>query len=255
VFDIPTILSGDALLDKAFGRAGKATATGVDRMTRARNLAIMRVRVAGQAISSSLASYVKGFPSLDRLPPFYRELVDVLLDRGKLKKHLGVIFDVVIWDFAGQYLENVSESVVQRASWRRCYLESQTPEGVNVAIFCNSRRRTSTVIIMEKYIWCSPSSHPRPIRWPMSIRGESWQAKVGNADIPGAKHKYVILRDTGEGIRNVRQSQLFHILLQIFFHERHRVNELDKQRQALITSPAYSHRLTISKARCHTQKL
>ena len=91
MFDIPTILSGDALLDKAFGRAGKATATGVDRMTRARNLAIMRVRVAGQAISSSLASYVKGFPSLDRLPPFYRELVDVLLDRGKLKKHLGAI--------------------------------------------------------------------------------------------------------------------------------------------------------------------
>ena len=68
MFDIPTILSRDALLDKAFGRAGKATATGVDRMTRARNLAIMRVRVAGQAISSSLASYVKGFPSLDRLP-------------------------------------------------------------------------------------------------------------------------------------------------------------------------------------------
>ena len=91
MFEIPTILSGDALLDKAFGRAGKATATGPDRMTRARNLAIMRVRVAGQAISSSLAAYVKGFPSLDRLPPFYHELVDVLLDRGKLKQHLGAV--------------------------------------------------------------------------------------------------------------------------------------------------------------------
>lgn len=91
MFDIPTILTGSALLDKAFGRAGKATAKGPDRMTRPRNLAVMRVRVAGESISSSLAVYVKGFPSLDRLPPFYRELVDVLLDRGKLKKHLGAV--------------------------------------------------------------------------------------------------------------------------------------------------------------------
>ncbi len=34
---------------------------------------------------------MKGFPSLDRLPPFYRELVDVLLDLGQLKKHLGAL--------------------------------------------------------------------------------------------------------------------------------------------------------------------
>ena len=32
---------------------------------------------------------MKGFPSLGRLPPFYRELVDLLVDEGRLKKHLG----------------------------------------------------------------------------------------------------------------------------------------------------------------------
>ncbi len=89
VFEPPTILTGQALLDKAFGRASKATATGADRTTRTRNLSIARLRIAGETIESTLRAYVKGFPSLDRLPPFYREIVDILVDRGKLKKHLG----------------------------------------------------------------------------------------------------------------------------------------------------------------------
>src|SRR2546428_3647082 len=91
VLELPWILTAESLLDKAFGRAAKATATGPDRITRARNLAVARVRGAGQTIESTLRGYVKGFPSLDRLPPFYRELVDVLVDLGRLKKHLGAL--------------------------------------------------------------------------------------------------------------------------------------------------------------------
>ena len=91
MFELPSILTAESLLDKAFGRAAKATATGPDRMGRARNLAVVRVRGAGQTIESTLRGYVKGFPSLDRLPPFYRELVDVLVDLGQLKKHLGAL--------------------------------------------------------------------------------------------------------------------------------------------------------------------
>jgi len=65
VFELPSILTAESLLDKAFGRAAKATATGPDRVGRARNLAVARVRGAGQAIESTLRGYVKGFPSLD----------------------------------------------------------------------------------------------------------------------------------------------------------------------------------------------
>ena len=89
VFDLPSVLDAPALLDKAFGRAAKATATGPDRVTRARNLAVARVRIAGEAIGSTLRGVVKGFPSVDRLPPFYRELVELLVDKDQLKKHLG----------------------------------------------------------------------------------------------------------------------------------------------------------------------
>src|SRR3989442_13931315 len=60
-------------------------------MTRARNRGVAGVGGAGGAIESTLRGYVKGFPSLDRLPAFYRELVDVLLDLGRLKKHLAAL--------------------------------------------------------------------------------------------------------------------------------------------------------------------
>ena len=91
MFDLPSVLTAQGLLDKAFGRAAKVTVTGLGRVTKARNLAVARVKSAGLTIETSLRGYVKGFPSIDRLPPFYRELVDVLVDRGRLKKHLGAV--------------------------------------------------------------------------------------------------------------------------------------------------------------------
>lgn len=91
MFDLPSVLRAPEVLDKALGRASKATAKGRDRTERTRNLAVARVQVAGQTIESTLHRIVKGFPTLDALPPFYRELVDVLVDRDRLKKHLGAV--------------------------------------------------------------------------------------------------------------------------------------------------------------------
>src|SRR5439155_26095197 len=88
-FGLPSALEAPAPWDTASGRAGTVTATRPDPVARARNLAEGRVRVAGQAIESTLRGVVKGSPSLGRLPPFYRELVDLLVDEGRLKKHLG----------------------------------------------------------------------------------------------------------------------------------------------------------------------
>ena len=91
MFDLPAVLDAQGLLDKAFGRASKVTAKGPDRVARARNLAVARVRTAGGAIETTLRGIVQGFPSLDRLPPFDRELVDLLADADRVKKHLGAI--------------------------------------------------------------------------------------------------------------------------------------------------------------------
>ncbi len=91
MFDLPSILRAPELLDKALGRSAKATAKGRDRAERTRNLAIAKVQTAGQTLESTLHGYVKGFPTLDKLPPFYRELVDILVDRDALRKHLGAV--------------------------------------------------------------------------------------------------------------------------------------------------------------------
>jgi nucleolar GTP-binding protein len=92
MFELPTVLTAKEVLDKALGRAAKATvAKGRTRAERSRNLAVARVQIAGQTIESTLRRIVKGFPSLDRLPPFYRDLVDILVDRNHLKKHLGAV--------------------------------------------------------------------------------------------------------------------------------------------------------------------
>lgn len=91
MFDLPSILRAEEVLDKALGRSAKATAKGRDRAERTRNLAVAKVQRAGQTIDATLHGYVKAFPTLDRLPPFYRDLVDILVDRDKLRQHLGAV--------------------------------------------------------------------------------------------------------------------------------------------------------------------
>lgn len=91
MLELPSILRAEELLDKALGRSAKATAKGRDRAERARNLAIAKVQRVGQTIESTLHGYVKAFPTLERLPEFYRELVDILVDRDRLRKHLGAV--------------------------------------------------------------------------------------------------------------------------------------------------------------------
>ncbi len=108
MFELPSILRAPDLLDKALGRASKATAKGRDSEERTRNLGVAKVQVAGHTIGSTLESYVKGFPSLDKLPPFYRDLVDVLVDRGKLKKHLGAV------DWAAEKCADVTRDYARR---------------------------------------------------------------------------------------------------------------------------------------------
>jgi nucleolar GTP-binding protein len=89
VFEPPSVLGAQGLLDKAFRRASKATTgKGRTREERTKNLAIAKVQTAGDVLASTLETYVKGFPSLDRIPPFYRELIDATVGVAVLRKHL-----------------------------------------------------------------------------------------------------------------------------------------------------------------------
>ncbi len=108
MFELPSILRAPELLDKALGRAAKVTAKGRDYDARTRNLAIAKVQTAGQSIESTLRGYVKAVPTLDKLPPFYRDLVDILVDRDALRKHLGAV------NWAGQEAATLTREYARR---------------------------------------------------------------------------------------------------------------------------------------------
>jgi nucleolar GTP-binding protein len=115
VLELPSILRAPELLDKALGRSAKATAKGRDREERTRNLAVAKVQTAGQTLESTLHGYVKAFPTLDKLPPFYRELVDILVDRDRLRKHLGAVDWAagMTHDLTRQYVRRIGRAPVQ----------------------------------------------------------------------------------------------------------------------------------------------
>ncbi|HWQ18992.1 MAG TPA: NOG1 family protein [Methanotrichaceae archaeon] len=68
---LPTVPLSQELIDRAFRRGSRAGMTpGNDEKV---------VLTAGNILSDNLANLVRKFPSLDNLPPFYRELADIIV--------------------------------------------------------------------------------------------------------------------------------------------------------------------------------
>ncbi len=91
MYDIPTVLSADEILDKAFRRASKLDYEGQTRLETVREINISKLKSSSDTIVSTMGKYVKAFPSIDRQSPFYAELIDVTVGRDRLKKALGAI--------------------------------------------------------------------------------------------------------------------------------------------------------------------
>jgi len=74
---LPTIPRSQELIDRAFRRASKAGMTpGNDEQV---------VLTAGNVLSDNLSNLVRKFPSLENLPPFYRDLVDIMVGVDKMR--------------------------------------------------------------------------------------------------------------------------------------------------------------------------
>ncbi len=91
MFDIPTVLTADEILDKAFRKASKVDYEGSTRLETVREINISKLKSSSDVIVSTMGKYVKAFPSIDRQSPFYAELINVTIGRDKLKKALGAI--------------------------------------------------------------------------------------------------------------------------------------------------------------------
>lgn len=89
MFRILTILTSDELLDKAFKRASKVSITGKYSIVRKKQkIAKAKLTSSSQTIDSTLKKYIKAFPTIGNLHPFYKALIDILLDTDKLRMNL-----------------------------------------------------------------------------------------------------------------------------------------------------------------------
>ncbi|MFO7965980.1 MAG: GTPase [Archaeoglobaceae archaeon] len=79
---LPTVLTAEELIDKAFRRASKIS----ERNKKKRY--INKLNTIHNVTSNHFQKIISSHPSYDNLPDFYRELVDVTVGLGKLKKAL-----------------------------------------------------------------------------------------------------------------------------------------------------------------------
>lgn len=89
---IPTIMTADEIIDSAFRRATKVQILSArSKIDLIRQKDIAKINSVSDRIETTLRGYVKAFPSLDRMPPFYREMIGLLVGTDQLKKSLGAV--------------------------------------------------------------------------------------------------------------------------------------------------------------------
>lgn len=70
---LPTVPTSEELLNKSFRRASRAT----DNESMVQN--------AGNILSDNLSNLIRKFPSFDNLPPFYREMADIIAGVDRIR--------------------------------------------------------------------------------------------------------------------------------------------------------------------------
>ncbi|MHC1626388.1 MAG: NOG1 family protein [Methanoculleaceae archaeon] len=85
--DIATVPTADELMDRCLRRAARKRR----QKKNARRADEEFVRAVASAVHDRLERVVKSFPSIDSLPPFYREIADILVSTDRLKRSLGAV--------------------------------------------------------------------------------------------------------------------------------------------------------------------
>ncbi len=88
-YKVPTVLSADELMEKAFHRASKITKNGTNPLDSRKKTALAKVTAAGDIVVTALSSYVDRFPRVDKEDDFFPQLMDVVIGVDRYKKALG----------------------------------------------------------------------------------------------------------------------------------------------------------------------
>jgi nucleolar GTP-binding protein len=84
---MPTVPTADEILDRSFRRAAKK----MQEKTNKERANTEFVRAVGAAIHDRLVYIIRGFPEFDNLPPFYREMADILYGLDRIRQSLGAV--------------------------------------------------------------------------------------------------------------------------------------------------------------------
>ena len=84
---LPTVPTADEILDRSFRRAAKKRKEKANKDRANEEF----VRAVKSAIHDRLVYIIRGFPEFDTLPPFYREMTDILFGIETIKKSLGAV--------------------------------------------------------------------------------------------------------------------------------------------------------------------
>ncbi len=106
--EIPTILSSQEILDKAFRRVKKVIISDQTGIVRTRSEAMGKLSAMSNTITALLGKYVRAFPSLDQSHPFERELIDITVGLDELRHSLGAI------DWAKKTIETVRKAELSK---------------------------------------------------------------------------------------------------------------------------------------------
>ena len=89
--NLPDVLTANELLENAFRKAKKVEIIDKDPFYRKKKIIIAKTESFSNIIISKLEDYVKSFPSIEKLPSFYKEMLEIKIGINKLKKALGGI--------------------------------------------------------------------------------------------------------------------------------------------------------------------
>ena len=89
--NIPLVLPADKLLESSFKNSRKIRIDDRSALYKKKKTIIARTDSFTTSIISRLEQYVKKFPSIENLPKFYQDIIDIKIDINKLKKSLGAI--------------------------------------------------------------------------------------------------------------------------------------------------------------------
>jgi nucleolar GTP-binding protein len=90
-FKIPTVLTSDELMEKAFHRASKIYKNGSNPLDTRKKTALAKITAAGDIVVTTLSGYVDKFPRMEKENDFFPELVDIVIGIDRYKKALGAV--------------------------------------------------------------------------------------------------------------------------------------------------------------------